>query len=127
MTGKERRKIAALRTCARMIQGARKPIPAGLASQYHAALTSLQYWEAAAEAEDESLGFGPLALVLWGGGVMTLAAIGYTIGTVLPEVLPMFGKNVTDTVETFGQVSRWTMWALAGIGVYNLATKGKLL
>lgn len=100
---------------------ARKAIPAALQPDYHRALDSLKRWEAASL--HDSLGFGPLALLLWGGSILSLAGIGYIFAKVVPEVVP----TTVGAVKAVGQVSQVGIWALAALGIYNLATKGKIL
>lgn len=92
-----------------------------MACDYHRALDSLKRWEDASL--HDSLGFGPLALLLWGGSILSLAGIGYVFAKVVPEVVP----TVTGTVRAVGNVSQAALWAVTALGVYNLATKGKLL
>lgn len=119
MQRSELEQIRNLRQMANRIQACRKPVPAALGGEYYAALSSLQKWEQAAE--QDSLGFLPL--VLLGGLVLSLGAITYIFVKVAPEVI----ETGREAVRTFATVSNVAMWSLLGLGLYNLATKGKLL
>lgn len=104
------------------IQQARRPVPAALASRYHAALHSLAQWEDLCR-DGDSLGFPPLLVkAALAGGIMAISYITWIFFRVQGELIPAVESGI-DTIRMASEVAVWT---LLGMVLYNFGTKGKL-
>lgn len=123
MRGSERRQIAALRRAVDGIQASRVPVPAHMASEYQAAVGSLQDWEDQAENEQELGVFPWVAIAGRWAFRMGITAMAYIIGRTAYETGSLPGAFTAPMKA----VAPWIVYGLTGVMFYNLGTKGKFL